>query len=185
MHSRERRLSLGIHAEDLRGLLGPLATGVTVVAARHADTGELCGLTASSFASVSLTPPLVLVCVKTSLRSHDAIDTAGAFSVNVLDEHSGHLARRFARSAATDKFRGLRFHAVATGAPVLDAALVWLDCRTYAAHPAGDHTIYVGEVLAGGACEGFPLIRHRGTYARLALSRKLTRTRSPTQLLIG
>ncbi len=158
---------MSVQAEELRRLLAHLATGVTIVATRHPDTGDLYGLTASSFASVSLSPPLVLVCIKTSLRSHDAIRGAGAFSINVLDQNVEHVARRFARRLA-NKFRGVPFHELLTGAPVLDGALVWLDCRTWAAYPGGDHTIYVGEVVAGGAREGFPLIHHRGTYARLA-----------------
>jgi len=164
-------MSVHVQPEELRCLLAHLATGVTVVATRHPDTGELLGLTASSFASVSLSPPLVLVCVKTSLRSHDAIRAAGVFSINVLDQNVEHVARRFARRLS-NKFRGLAFQTRLTGAPVLDGALVWLDCRTWAAYPGGDHTIYVGEVAAGGACDGLPLIHHRGTYARLASIRE-------------
>ncbi len=173
---------MGIHADELRSLLSHSATGVTIVAIRRPDTGELHGLTASSFASVSLTPPLVLVCVKTSLQSHAAIQTAGAFSVNVLSEGCERLARGFARGAQTNKFRGVACQPMMTGAPVLDAALVWLDCRTWAAYPGGDHTIYVGEVVAGGAREGLPLIHHRSTYARLARCLARPELSSPAEL---
>ncbi|HEV2148790.1 MAG TPA: flavin reductase family protein [Longimicrobiaceae bacterium] len=159
---------MSIDPAGFRRIMGHVATGVTVVAARHPETGRLHGLTASSLTSVSLEPPLVLVCIQTRLSSHACIGAAGGFSVSVLAEGHEELSRRFARCDVDDKFRGLRFRTVHTGAPVLEDALVWMDCRTWAAYPGGDHTIYVGEVVAAGARDGSPLLYHRGAYVRVS-----------------
>ncbi len=157
-----------IDSTEFRRLMGNLATGVAVVAARHPDTGEPFGLTANSFTSVSLEPPLVLVCVQQHLRSHDCIRRAEHFSVNLLAEHQEETSRRFARWDGDEKFAGVAHGTGPSGAPVLDDALAWLDCRLWASYPGGDHTIYVGEVLAGHAREGNPLLYFRGAYNRCA-----------------
>lgn len=147
-------------------MLGHFATGVSVVAARKPG-GEPRGLTVNALASVSLEPPLVLICVDKGADSHDTIGAAGAFSVNILTDAQEALSRRFALDEpAGDKFRGIAWHEEATGSPVLDDALAWLDCRLWAQHPGGDHTIFVGEVLDAGAREGGPLVYYRGGYGR-------------------
>lgn len=154
-----------IDEADFRRIMGHFATGVAVVATRDAD-GALRGLTANAVASVSLEPPLVLACVDRGAESHDAIAASGRFSVNVLAAGQEALARRFAEWPAGLKFDGIGHRTAATGAPVLEDALAWVDCRLWAAYPGGDHTIFVGEVAAGGARDASPLLYFRGGYGR-------------------
>jgi flavin reductase (DIM6/NTAB) family NADH-FMN oxidoreductase RutF len=156
---------MAVEIAEFRRVLGHWVTGVSVVAARRAD-GAPCGLTANAFCSVSLEPPLVLVCVEKSADSHNCIAQAGAFSVSVLGSDQERLARRFAAWDVTEKFEGVAYHASITGAPILEDALAWVDCRTWAMHDAGDHTIYIGEVVAADARDQSPLLYYRGGYGR-------------------
>lgn len=151
---------------EFRRVMGHFASGVTVVTTVRGD-GEPCGLTASAVCSVSVNPVLLLVCVEHGADSHDCIVTAGRFAVNVLADEGGEsLSRRFATYEVEDKFRGVAFREEITGAPVLEASLAWLDCRISQAVEAGDHTIFLGEVVAGDAREGTPLVYYRGGYGR-------------------
>ncbi len=154
-----------IETAEFRRILGHWVTGVAVVAARRAD-GQPCGLTVNAFTSLSLGPPLVLVCIERSADSHDCIRDAGAFSVNVLAAADRALARRFATSGGS-KFDGLDLGRGSSGAPILKRALAWVDCRLHAQHAGGDHSIFVGEVLDGGVSDGDPLVFHRGDYEGL------------------
>jgi len=155
-----------IDSSEFRRALGHFATGVAVVTSVR-DDSRPCGLTVNSFCSVSLEPPLVLVCVDRAAESHDCILEAGVFAVNMLEEHRGEtLARRFAAWKMDDKFGGVAFHNEATGAPILDEALAWVDCRVHRSVPAGDHTIVIGEVVAAEAREASPLVYYRGGYGR-------------------
>lgn len=159
---------MSFEAAEFRRVLGHLATGVAVVAAADPESGAVRGLTANAVASVSLDPPLVLACVERTADTHDCIERAGAFAISVLGADDEALARRFADYPAERKFTGAAYRAEATGAPVLDEALAWVDCRVWAAYDGGDHTIFVGEVVAGDAVDGAPLLYFRGGYARLA-----------------
>lgn len=150
---------------EFRRVLGHWGTGVAVVATLRPD-GMPVGLTANAVASVSLDPPLVLACVERGSDTHDIIPVAGVFTVSVLAEEQEALARRFATLEVAEKFRGVAYREAVTGAPVLDGALAWVDCRLWAAYPGGDHSIFVGEVLAGDAREGAPLVYYRGGYGR-------------------
>jgi flavin reductase (DIM6/NTAB) family NADH-FMN oxidoreductase RutF len=154
-----------METSEFRRILGHWVSGVAVVATRMGEE-RLCGLTVNAFASVSLNPPLVLVCVDHTADSHDCIRKAGFFSVNVLDSTQERIARRFASWEVDTKFEGLAHRTEETGAPVLDDALAWLDCRVWAEHQAGDHTVFLGEVVAGDAREGNPLVYYRGGYGR-------------------
>ena len=154
-----------MESSEFRRILGHWVTGVSVVATLKED-GKLCGLTANTITSVSLEPPLILVCVERNADTHDCITRSKMFSVNVLESTEERIARRFAAWEVDRKFEGLAFHTAVTGAPILDDALAWLDCRVHAQHEAGDHTIFVGEVVAGDAREGTPLIYYRGGYGR-------------------
>ena len=156
---------MSFEAAEFRRILGHLATGVTVVAAREPD-GQPRGLTASAVASVSLEPPLVLACVERDADTHDCIERAAAFAVSILGQEDEALARRFADYPTDRKWTGVAHRSEVTGAPVLERALGWVDCRLWARHPAGDHTIYVGEVVAGDAREGGALVYFRGGYGR-------------------
>ena len=155
-----------IDPSEFRRVMGHFATGVTVVTARTPD-GALCGLTVNAFASVSLEPTLVLICIEKEADSHDCLLAAGAFAVNVLDERRGEsLSRRFATFGLRDKFLGVAFRQEWSGAPVLEDALAWLDCRVAELIPGGDHTVVLGEVIRADAREGTPLVYYRGGYGR-------------------
>lgn len=155
-----------IDESEFRRVIGHFATGVSVVTSCRRD-GSACGLTVSAVASVSLDPTMVLVCVDRRSETHAWIEGAGYYAVNVLEEGRGEtLARRFAAGGAEEKFRGTAWRPERTGAPVLDEALAWMDCRVAAALPGGDHTIFIGEVLAADAREGTPLLYYRGGYGR-------------------
>lgn len=158
--------STSMETAEFRRVLGHFATGVTVVTSAERD-GSVSGLTASAVASVSLDPPLVLVCVDRTADTHGAIERSGSFAINVLAEESESLARRFADYPAEEKFAGVAYHREVTGAPVLEASLAWVDCEVHHAHDGGDHTIYVGRVMAGDARDGGPLLYFRGGYGRL------------------
>jgi flavin reductase (DIM6/NTAB) family NADH-FMN oxidoreductase RutF len=153
-----------LDAAEFRRILGHWTTGVAVVATRAGE--RLCGMTANSIASVSLKPPLVLACIEQNSDTHECIRQAGIFSINILCGTQERIARRFASWDVESKFQGLGFRQEVTGAPVLDDALAWLDCRVHSRHQEGDHTIFVGEVLAGDAKEDAPLIYYRGGYGR-------------------
>lgn len=157
-----------IDESEFRRVIGHFATGVAVVTTLRED-GEAAGLTVSAVAAVSLNPTLILVCVDHGSETHASLERAGCFAANFLEEGKGEtLARRFAGGGAEEKFRGVAWHTERTGSPVLDDALAWLDCRVTAALPGGDHTIFVGEVLAADAREGTPLLYYRGGYGRFA-----------------
>ena len=155
---------------DFRRALSTFATGVTIVTTRQAD-GTPCGLTANAFASVSLVPPLVLVCVDRKAESYPHFGAAGVFGVNILTEAQAALSTRFAVSGG-DKFAGLSFRWGATGVPILSEHLAYLECRVAHAYEGGDHTIYVGEVDVVGVGDGRPLLYFRGAYGNLANSRE-------------
>jgi flavin reductase (DIM6/NTAB) family NADH-FMN oxidoreductase RutF len=158
-----------IDESEFRRVIGHFATGVAVVTTHCGGDGTGCGLTVSAVSSVSLDPTLILVCVDRASDTHGWLEKSGVFAVNVLEEGKGEtVARRFAGSATEDKFRGLAWRTEHTGAPVLDDALAWLDCRVTAVLPGGDHTIFVGEVVAADAREGTPLLYYRGGYGRFA-----------------
>lgn len=152
---------------EFRRVLGHLATGVAIVATRDPEDDQPVGLTANAVASVSLEPALVLACIERKADSHDRLAAYGRFSINILASDQESLARRFASHEPAQKFAGVAYRTEVTGAPVLEDALAWLDCRVWAAYPGGDHTIFVGEVQAGDAMSnGSPLVFYRGGYGR-------------------
>lgn len=155
-----------IDPSEFRRLLGHFVTGVTIVAACDPDAREPHGLTLNALCSASLEPPLVLVCIDRSSVTHGLIEVARAFSVNILADTQERLSRRFAAPELAEKFSGVAWHEEITGAPVLEDALAWLDCALRASYPVGDHTIFIGEVVAGDAREGGPLVYYRGGYGR-------------------
>ena len=131
----------------LRHALGRFATGVTVVTTR-CPSGKLVGLTANSFSSVSLDPPLILFCVHQRSRMLDTLRRTGQFVVNILAEHQKDLCRAFA-GKETRQFGGdgVAHHAGLTGAPILSDALAYMECRVHRLDDGGDHQIVIGEVL--------------------------------------
>jgi len=154
-----------INQQEFRRVLGHFAAGVTVVTTRGED-GTPYGLTATAFTSVSLEPPLVLVCVDKRAESHPHFHAAQLFAVNFLAVDQEHLSRRFAATGG-DKFSNLVMHRGTTGAPVLSDALGHLECRIVDVVEAGDHTIFIGQVEAADARDGEPLLYFRGAYRRI------------------
>lgn len=154
--------------EQLRHAMRAWTSGVTVVTAAH--DGERHGMTVSSFTSVSLEPPLVIISLHTESRTHRLVHAAGAFAVNILFADQGALSERFAGRASEeeDRFAGLEIEMLTTGAPVLKEALARLDCRVTQVISAGMNTIFLAEVVAArGEGEGQPLVYHNRKYWKL------------------
>jgi flavin reductase (DIM6/NTAB) family NADH-FMN oxidoreductase RutF len=148
---------------DFRAALGMFATGVTVVTARRAD-GTLVGLTANSFNSVSLEPPLVLWSLSRSAGSMPAFERGSHYAINILAAEQHALAVRFA-SKDIDRFAGVAFRKGAGGAPVLEGSAAVFECFNRSQYEEGDHIIFVGEVEHCERREGAsPLIFHGGRY---------------------
>ncbi len=143
--------------EQLREALARWPSGVTIVTGRVGE--RIHGMTVSAFCSVSLEPPLVLVCADQASNTHAVIREGGVFAVNVLGRDQEALSNKFAsRRDEWRRFEGLDWEAGATGAPLIPGAIVQLDCRVHAAHEAGDHVIYVGEVQEARRRQGAALV---------------------------
>lgn len=155
----------GVAAALFRRVCGAFATGVAVATVTGRD-GKPHGLTVNSFTSVSLHPPLVLVCIGHRAATHGPFSTAAHFAVNFLEESQQELSDRFA-SSHPRRFEGLAWHSGETGAPVLDGALGVLECETWRKMDAGDHTIFLGLVKRAQVREGRPLVYFSGQYRRL------------------
>ena len=156
-----------VDADEFKRSLGCWATGVTIVTARAGD--HIHGMTVSAFAEVSLDPPLVLVCADKSSNTHPVIAEGGVFAVNVLARDQEQLSNRFASKKDEDKrFDGLEIESGPTGAPLLPGTVAALDCRVVAAHDAGDHVIYLGEVQEVRSSDREPLLYVRGSYGGVA-----------------
>src|SRR4051812_41173338 len=148
-----------------RDTIGHFATGVCVVTAigPHGPAG----LTTNAVTSLSLDPPLLLVCFDNASRTLPIVREAERFAVNILRTGQEDLAKTFASKALPDEKFAAVTHTVDHGVPVLDDALAWLACDLQALHPGGDHTIGVGAVTQLGASEGEPLLFVRGRYVSL------------------
>ena len=151
---------------DFRQALGAFATGVTVITTRGED--HLFGMTANAFSSLSLDPPLVLVCVISGTTGAQVIEANGRFAVNILGSHQEPISRYFAskdRPRGLEAFDEIPHSTAATGSPIIDGAAGYLDCTLHAAHEAGDHVIFVGEVVAlAHTPDVEPLVYHGGRY---------------------
>ena len=154
-----------IDGKEFRRVLGQFPTGVTVVTA-VTDDGP-AGITIGSFTSVSLDPPLVMWCPSCDSPSWERMRSGASFCVNVLGDHQADVSNTFA-STVEDKFSGIDTRVEATGAPVIEGSLAWIDCEYHAIHDGGDHDIVVGVVRAMGTddTESGPLIFFRGGYGR-------------------
>jgi flavin reductase (DIM6/NTAB) family NADH-FMN oxidoreductase RutF len=140
------------------------ASGVTVVTTEH--DGKLFGMTVASFASLSLHPPLVLICIEKSVKTHDAIAAAGRFGVSILSSGQGEISSRFA-SRVDDKFSGIDVRRGSLGVPLIGGALTTMECSVYDQLPGGDHTIFIGEVVDARTIEGAPLLYFRSGYREM------------------
>ena len=152
-----------------RQAMGSFATGVTIITVDYA--GEIHGMTANAFTSVSLDPLLVLVCVDHRARTHGHLHAKKRFGVNVLAENQRAISEYYARATPTyqhaEQEAGARFNRTIHGTPVLHGALAYLECRLHSVQDAGDHTIFIAEVEDVVVREGDPLLYFRGKYRHI------------------
>ena len=148
-----------------RSVLGRFASGITVVTVRD-ESGRDFGMTVSAFCSLSLEPPLVLCCIDQHTFIHNVLASASQFAVNILSAAQESISRRFAEHVE-DRFDGIGYTRGVTGAALLDGALAYIECDLVDCHRSGDHTIYIGEVIAASAHPERPLLYYRGGYAQL------------------
>ncbi len=157
---------MSLSLAEFRKAMGCFATGVTVITLDL--EGEVHGMTANAFASVSLNPPLILVCVDHSARTHAHMHAKKRFGINILAEGQRAISEYYALPVATHEHAeaeaGARFDRTAHGTPVLHGALAYLECRLQSAQDAGDHTIFIAEVEAVVVRQGEPLLFFRGKY---------------------
>ena len=153
----------------LRTLMGHFATGVTVVAARHGPL--LAGMTANAIATISVDPPILMASIARKAETHGAIIGSHGFSVNVLADDQQELAECFAQPTTATKllrFCDAAWHEAETGSPILEGALAYFDCRLSQRHDGGDHTIFLGEIVAAGyRDDAAPLIWYGSDFRRL------------------
>ena len=157
---------MSVDASSFRRALGRFPTGVTVVSSRDAS-GQRLGLTVSSFCSVSLEPPLVLVCIDHRSDANRGLRESGRFAVSVLAEGQEDVSRRFA-APGTSKHEGFSFVDGEHGLPLVPGALAHVECRVRSFHDEGDHAVWVGAVTRVAVHQGLPLVHHAGSYRCLA-----------------
>ena len=154
--------------QDFRQIMGQFATGVTIVTTRHSD--KLHGSTANAVTSVSLDPMMVLVCMEHTTDTYPILRESGVFALNILSVEQEHLSTRFASKDTEDahNVQTIPHRFAATGAPIIEGSLAYLDCRTVEILPGGDHFIFLGQVEEAGIMnEDEPLLFFRGRYAQL------------------
>jgi flavin reductase (DIM6/NTAB) family NADH-FMN oxidoreductase RutF len=147
-----------------KSAMSHFASGVTVVTTEH--DGKPFGMTVASFASLSLRPPLVLVCIEKSVKTHEMIAAAGKFGVSILAAEQAEISNRFA-SKRDDKFEGMNIQKGNNGVPLIAGALTTLECSVQQQLPGGDHSIFVGEVTDCHTTEGAPLVYFRSGYREI------------------
>jgi flavin reductase (DIM6/NTAB) family NADH-FMN oxidoreductase RutF len=153
--------------DSFRSALGRFATGVTVLTTRHGD-GHDHGMTVSAFCSLSLEPPLVVLCIDRRAEMHGILQPGMQVIVNILAAHQEPLSHRFAEFEGTQRFDGIGFTRSQHGIPVLDDALAWLECEIVTRYDGGDHGLYVASVEhASWHDDARPLLHYRGGYAQL------------------
>ena len=155
-----------ITKEEFKAALGRFASGVTVVTTKDAN-GHRHGLTVSAFCSVSLEPPLILICILKSTGSYHAFRESGFFAVNILSESQQEISNRFA-AHLDDKFAGIEYREGIAGIPVLLNCLVNLECRLKNSYDGGDHTIFIGEIEEATFRDRRPLLYFHGNYRKLS-----------------
>jgi flavin reductase (DIM6/NTAB) family NADH-FMN oxidoreductase RutF len=168
---------------QFRAATGHFLTGVTVVCTRD-RSGAARGITANSFTSVSLNPPLIMVCVARSSSTYDVFCRCESFSVNVLSEGQKAISMAFA-SRSRDRFKGVKVRSAVTGAPIIEDSLSWMDCRPFKRVDAGDHVALFGQVEALGVNGGSPLGYWSGGYITLGLEAAATRVESRPSAYVG
>ncbi|MEP6925752.1 MAG: flavin reductase family protein [Pyrinomonadaceae bacterium] len=154
-----------ISKNNFREALRHWASGVTVVTTKD-RAGCLHGITVSAFSSVSLHPPLILICIEKGAGSHHAFIENDLFIINILSDKQEHVSRRFA-SHSRDKFVGIETAEGSNGIPRISGALANLECRRMLSYEGGDHTIFVGEIENSIIHPGKPLLYFNGHYGKI------------------
>ena len=164
-----------VPADQFRNAMRRWGSGVSILTTRR--EGGIQGITVSSFCSLSLNPPLVLACIDRKARSHALIAKYAAFAINVLKDSQERLSELAAGHLGEhgNWLEDVPHRKAETGAPILTDCLAWFDCSLEAAHDGGDHTIFVGRVVATGHAEGRPLLYYDGAYHRLSHRRPVRR----------
>src|SRR5512140_1467030 len=155
-------------AEQLRSAMRAWTSGVTIVTAVH--NGERHGMTVSSFTSISIDPPTIVISLQTASRTHDVVARSGAFGVTILAASQQETSERFANRAAAmgERWDGLELDTLVTGAPLIKGGLAHLDCRVTQSIPCGSNTLFIAEVVAvHGDDHDAPLVYHDRAYHRL------------------
>lgn len=157
---------MAVSRDEFRGALSRFASGITVISTRGAD-GRLHGITVSAFCSVSLAPPLILVCIEKTTGSYHALAESKAFVVNILGEDQSHISEHFA-SLTPNKFDRVEHRIGTNGLPVLAGTAASLECSLDAMHEAGDHAIFIGLVEHVTINDISPLVYLHGRYRQVA-----------------
>lgn len=172
-----------IDTRELRNAFGSFMTGVTVVTA-VSESGEKVGFTANSFTSVSVEPPLLLVCPANNLSSFDIFNNCKHFAVNILAEDQQDISNTFA-SAKGDRFEGINWHSDENGCPVIDGTVAHFSCSTYSNIPAGDHILLVGQVSSFDANEKLGLGYAKGGYFSLGMEHRAEELTHTLEGIVG
>lgn len=157
-----------IDSNRLRAIMRKWASGVSLVTTRHGD--RIHGMTVSSFASLSLDPPLVLVSLERTTRTHQMVTESETFAVAILAADQRELSDRFAGLTPDDmdRFEDVDYTAAASGSPIPEGCLAFMECRVTAIHDAGTHSVFIGEVLTGEVLrDGTPLLYFNQSYRQV------------------
>ncbi|HXF23567.1 MAG TPA: flavin reductase family protein [Gemmatimonadaceae bacterium] len=156
---------MSLDPDAFRAVMGRFASGVTVVTATD-HAGSAYGMTVSAFASVSLQPPLVVMCIDHAASLHDTLANAPYFAVNILASTQEPIARRFAETGA-QRFEGIGYRNGENDVPILNDVLAFVECKHVSSTEAGDHTVIIGETVAASMRDARPLLYYRGGFAQL------------------
>jgi len=161
---------MSVESEKLRIAMRKWTSGVTIVTARYGEIEH--GMTVSSFTSVALSPPTIMISLERGTRTHDLVLNSGSFGITILSKDQVELSERFAGRVADDQKRldGISTHTLLSGAPFLKEGLAYLDCEVVQAIEVGSNTLILGEVIAASVSEGgSPLVYHDQDYRQLIL----------------
>ena len=173
----------GFDGAAFRRVISNFMSGVVVITAAHG--GARYGMTVSAVSSLSLDPPMLLVCLNANSTTQDAVHRSGRFAVNVLAEDQGELAERFARPGTTDKFSGLTTRSGRTAAPLLPGTLAVIECRVAEVVSGGTHRVFLADVVHAETTEGSPLAYFQGKFGKFELAQDAEVYRRLRQLVLS
>ena len=170
-------------ATVFRRVIGNFMTGVVVITTTHDDAPR--GMTVSAVSSLSLDPPMLLICLNAASSTQEAVRRSGRFAVNILAEHQGHVAERFARPGSDDKFGDLDTQPGRSGVPLLSGVLATVECRVAEVVGGGTHRIFLAEAVHAEAAEGSPLAYFRGRFGKFELGQDAEVYRTVRHLILS